>query len=54
MLTGARVRRFASKEDWLVPHKEGAAFKELKAWQASSGIQVRSHSPRLWLRSVVT
>lgn len=32
--------RFASKEDWLVPHKAGRAFKELKAWQASSGIQV--------------
>jgi hypothetical protein len=32
--------RFATKEHWLVPHKESRAFKELKAWQAASGIQV--------------
>jgi hypothetical protein len=32
--------RFASKEHWLEPHKESRAFKELKAWQAASGIQV--------------
>ena len=32
--------RFATKDHWLVPHKESRAFKELKAWQAESGIQV--------------
>lgn len=33
------------------PHKESAVFKELKTWQASSGIQVRRllHLTTKWL-----
>jgi hypothetical protein len=34
------ICRFACKDHWLEPHKESRAFKELKAWQGASGIQV--------------